>query len=268
MKRILITGGSGYIGQSLCRYLQRFPDKYSVNTISLHGTDWQWQSFSEYDAVVHAAGLAHMRENRKNAALYPVINRDLTLKTAQKAQMDGVHQFLFLSSMSVYGMTEGCITRDTVPHPKTLYGKSKLEAEELLLQMETPKFHVAIFRPPMVYGENCPGNYRALVKLAAVLPVCPDYQNRRSMISIDCLCAALRQVIDAGCSGIFLPQDPQYICTCRRICEIAAESGRVIPQTKWLNFIPALLRRLTPQGKKAFGNLVYLHESQRSDAGL
>jgi len=120
----------------------------------------------------------------------------------------------------------------------------------------------------MVYGQGCKGNFQALAKLAKLLPVCPDYQNRRSMISIENLCAYIKQVIDQGTGGTFCPQDPEYACTCRIIRELAEKNGRSIPQARWLNFIPALLRRFTKKGKKAFGSLVYQDEGQRSHTGV
>lgn len=257
MKRILVTGLHGYIGQSFCTYLKQFPQDYLAEPISLRGTDWKSADFSPYDVVVHAAGLAHQKETAENAPQYDAVNRALTVELAQLAKEAGVRQFVFLSSMSVYGMDEGVITPDTVPHPKSYYGKSKLEAEQQLLAMQSETFHVCILRPPMVYGDGCKGNYQMLVKLAKLLPVCPDYRNQRSMISIDRLCWELKARIDRDSSGIFCPQNPDYICTCQMIQQIAAAQGKRLPLTRALNFGPILLRRFTAKGRKAFGNLVY-----------
>ncbi len=268
MKRILVTGARSYIGRAFRTYMEQFPEEYRTEAVSLRGEAWKAYVFSKFDVILHTAGLAHVKETAQNAPQYYQINRDLTVETAIKAKAEGVRQFIYLSSMSVYGMDEGVITPDTIPQAKSIYGKSKLEAERQLHTMETQDFHVTILRPPMVYGPGCKGNYRALVKLAKVLPVCPDYENRRSMISIENLCVFIKQVIDEDTGGTFCPQDPEYTCTCRMICEIAKSSGRTIPQIKLLNFVPALLRRLTKKGKKAFGSLVYQDESQRGDAGV
>lgn len=268
MKRILVTGAGSYIGRAFAAYMGQFPGEYRVDAISLRKEAWKTADFSQYDVVLHAAGLAHIRESRENGPLYYKINRDLTAETAEKARAEGVGQFIFLSSMSVYGMEEGVITPDTVPRPSSSYGKSKLEAEELLWTMRTEGFSVAILRPPMVYGQSCKGNFQTLVKLAGVLPACPAYENRRSAISIENLCAFLQRTIDGSWEGIFCPQDQEYFCTCRMICRIAEERGRHLPQMRALNLGPALLRRFTAAGKKAFGDLVYCDEGQCSHAGV
>jgi len=268
MKRILVTGASSYIGGAFRTYMERFPEGYATETVSLRGENWRTCDFSRFDVVLHTVGLAHIKETRENAPLYCQINRDLAVETARKAKAEGVGQFIYLSSMSVYGIDEGVITPDTIPQPKSSYGKSKLEAEVQLRELELENFRVAVLRPPMVYGPGCKGNYRALVKLAKILPVCPDYENRRSMISIENLCVYIKQLIDEDAGGTFCPQDPEYACTCRMICEIAKSGGRTIPQTKLLNFVPALLRKFTKKGKKAFGNLVYQDEGQRDYAGV
>lgn len=268
MKEILITGAGGYIGRAFSEYVRQFPDRYRAAGVSLRGGGWRASDFSQYDVVLHAAGLAHVRETRENGPLYYRINRDLTVETAEKARAEGVGQFIFLSSMSVYGIEEGIITPDTVPRPRSSYGKSKLEAEERLRELETENFRVAILRPPMVYGPGCKGNYRMLVKLAEVLPVCPDYENRRSAISVENLCAFIRETVDSGREGTFCPQDTEYFCTCQAIHRIAEERGRYLPVTGALNFGPALLRRFTRTGRKAFGDLVYCDEGQRRYAGV
>lgn len=268
MRRILITGANSYIGRAFAQYLRPFSGEYGTDALSLRGESWKEADFSPYDVILHTAGLVHVRETRENRRLYYEINRDLTAEAAGKARAEGVAQFVFLSTMSVYGMEEGRITQDTVPRPATSYGKSKLEAEALLEELRTASFRVAILRPPMVYGPGCGGNYRTLVRLAGLLPVCPAYENRRSAISIQRLCACLKEVIDSGTEGIFRPQDPEYLCTCRTIRRIAEEQGRHMPVTKLLNFGPALLKRFTAVGRKAFGDLVYCDESQCGDAGV
>ncbi len=257
MKRVLVTGNTGYIGGSLLAYLKGIPAEYEAEGLSLRGEAWKAADFARYDAVVHCAGLAHVRETAENAHLYYEIDRDLPLALAERAKAAGVGQFVFLSSLSVYGMDEGVITPETEPRPTSAYGKSKLEAERGLQAMETEAFRVAILRPPMVYGPGCKGNYQALEKLARRLPAIPSYVNRRSAVSIDRLCACVRAALDTDARGVSVPQNERYLCTCAEIARLAAEAGRRVPVTGLLNFGPALLRRCTKRGRKAFGDLIY-----------
>lgn len=257
MKRVLITGTAGYIATSLLAYLRLYREEYETEALSLRGEAWRAEDLSRFDAVVHCAGLAHVKETAGNARLYDEVNRGLTLALAEKAKASDVGQFIYLSSLSVYGMDEGVITPQTEPKPKSAYGRSKLEAERGLRSMETGSFRVALLRLPMVYGPGCRGNYGTLVTLAGILPAVPSYTNRRSAISIARLCGYIRKTIDGGARGVFVPQDEQYLCTCAEIARLAAESGRSLPATRLLNFGPELLRRYTRRGRKAFGDLIF-----------
>ena len=85
----------------------------------------------------------HIKETKKIETYF--INRDLG-GNSDKSKESGVKQFIFLSSMSVYGIESGIITKDAInqnPH-----GKSKLEAENLLDKLKSNKFIVTILRPP------------------------------------------------------------------------------------------------------------------------
>ena len=125
MKKIQITGAGSYIGTSFDRYLkEKYPDQYEVDTVDMIDGGWRKKSFSGYDSVFHVAGIAHRKETEKNAELYYKVNRDLAADCAAKAKNDGVKQFVFLSSMSVYGLNSGYIGSDTLQNPKTNYGKS------------------------------------------------------------------------------------------------------------------------------------------------
>ena len=256
MTDILITGAHSYIGTAFADFMSQWPQDYRVTMLDLHGEAWQQVDFSAYDTVLHVAGIAHRKETAENAHLYYEVNRDLAAKVAQKAKADGVKQFVFLSSMSVYGLVEGTITAYTPPIPRTHYGKSKLQAENLLAPLNDKDFTVSILRPPMVYGDGCKGNYQSLIKLAKVLPVCPDYQNQRSMVSIDTLCTYVKAVIDRPAGGIYFPQENDYICTCQMMADIAAHSGKKLPLTQLLNPAVSFLK-LTRKGRKAFGDLIY-----------
>lgn len=256
MKNILITGANSYIGMCFENYMKQFPD-YKVETLDMINPEWEKKDFSSFDVIYHVAGIAHRKETQENAQLYYDVNRDLTVKVAEKAKKEGVKHFVFLSSMSVYGVEEGVITKDTPPNPKSNYGKSKIQAEEKLNDLADDNFLVAIMRPPMVYGEGCKGNYQMLVKFAKMLPVFPDYKNKRSMVHVDNLSAFVKDLIDNVKTGLFFPQDESYTCTCQMVKEIGRGMGKNIKLLKIMNPAVSILKKITTQGKKAFGDLIY-----------
>jgi len=258
MKKVLITGANSYIGTSFEKYIkENYPGQYVINTIDMKDGSWRNQSFAGYDSVFHVAGIAHQKETKKNAHLYYEVNRDLAIETAKKAKSEGVRQFVFLSSMSIYGMEIGVITRDTVPNPKTAYGASKLQAEETIQILSEHSFRVCILRPPMVYGDGCKGNYRTLEKLAEVLPIFPDFYNQRSMISVNRLAGFVVMCIDRNLEGTFLPQDPEYVNTSKMVEQLAKNRGKSVALCKLLNPLVFLMMYGSKKCRKAFGSLIY-----------
>ncbi|GAA0746451.1 NAD-dependent epimerase/dehydratase family protein [Clostridium oceanicum] len=258
MKKILITGKNSYIGISLKKWLNKWSDEYYINTISVRDNKWEKKDFSGYDVIFHAAGIAHRKETKENAPFYYKVNRDLVYEVAKKAKADGVNQFIFLSSMSVYGVETGVINKDTIPMPKNNYGKSKLEAEKLIAPFQDSAFNIVVLRPPMVYGKGCKGNYNRLEKFALKSPIFPYIKNKRSMIYIDNLCEFVKRIIDNQSKGLFLPQNNEYVCTSDMVRVIAKKHGKNIYMTKLFNPLLKVLK--VSIINKVFGNLVYEKE--------
>ncbi|MEH7225236.1 NAD-dependent epimerase/dehydratase family protein [Bacillus sp. JJ1566] len=264
MKKILITGANSFVGTSFKKWISQYPEKYSVDTISLRDEKWKETSFEEYDAVLHTVGIAHVDSNPdpKLESLYYRINRDLTIKTAQKAKNEGVKQFIFMSSIIVYGDSSRInetrvININTKPTPANFYGNSKLQAEEGIRLLESNKFKVAIIRPPMIYGKGSKGNYPKLAKIAKLLPVFPDINNERSMLHIDNLCEILRLIIDYKDSGIFYPQNEKYVKTSEMVSLISEVNGKKIKLTKFFNPLLGIMSGKVALINKVFGSLVY-----------
>ncbi|HEM3610552.1 TPA: NAD-dependent epimerase/dehydratase family protein [Streptococcus suis] len=255
MKNILITGKNSYIGTSLENWLMREPDKYKVDTVDMKDRSWKEKDFSSYDVVFHVAGIAHIKETSDNQNLYYKVNRDLAYETAQKAKQDGVEQFIFLSSMSVYGIEQGVIDKNTPLTPNSAYGKSKIEAEKLINKLQDDSFTVATLRPPMVYGKGCRGNYPRLVGLAFKTPIFPKVDNKRSMIYIDNLSEFVKRLIDNRSGGLFFPQNADYVNTSEMVRIIAEVHGKRVVMTKLFNPLLRLLNVSTVN--KVFGDLVY-----------
>ena len=135
MKKVLITGANSYIGCHVENWLKSRDGEYEVHTADLKNKDWQKQSFAGYDTVFHVAGIAHVSADPKLKDVYFAVNRDLTIAAAKKAKEDGAKQFIFMSSIIVYGNSarvgkERWITASTRETPADFYGQSKLEAEQ------------------------------------------------------------------------------------------------------------------------------------------
>lgn len=257
MRKILITGANSYIGTSFEKWVANSSDKYYVDTIDMMGDLWKDKDFSEFDVVFHVAGIAHIKETEKNQDLYYNVNRDLAFETAKKAKVEGVKQFIFLSSMSVYGIENGIIDSNTPLKPNSAYGKSKLQAEELIKTLEGDSFKVAILRPPMVYGKGCKGNYPRLAKLALNAPAFPDVDNERSMIYIDNLCEFVRLLIHDCVSGLYFPQNNEYVKTSEMVRLIAEAHGKKLKCIKMFNLGIQLGLGLSRTVRKVFGSFMY-----------
>lgn len=254
-KKIMIIGANSYIGNAVEEYLSLYTDYYDIKKIQARGLIPETELFKGYDVVLDTAGIAHVKETEKNRNLYYEVNRDLTIKIAETSKNAGVKQFILLSSMSVYGKITGYITKTTEPNPTNAYGDSKLQADNIVKNMNDDSFKVAILRPPMVYGKKCRGNYQSLRKFALKSPIFPNYDNIRSMIFIGNLCEFIKCIIDRNDSGLFFPQNKDYVKTSDMVLSIAKQHNKKIIMLKIFN--PVIKMCPGKLIKKVFGSLTY-----------
>lgn len=266
MKKILITGLNSFIGNSFEGWIkENYSKDYETDKISLRGKSADMVDFSAYDTVLYVTGIAHTDTNKNNKsdeALYYAVNTDLTYEMAKKAKADGVKQFIFLSSIIVYGNSAGIgekkvITKNTAEAPEGFYGESKLRADKKLEALNCGSFKTAVVRPPMIYGKGSKGNYPRLAKIAGVIPFFPNIENERSMLYIDNLSEFLRLLADDGGGGYYFPQNREYVKTAELVAEIAKAKGKKIRLIKGFDFVIKLIGKRCGLVNKVFGNLVY-----------
>lgn len=259
MKRILITGKNSYIGSNFKKYLEQYPNDYYVEELDVRDDSWKDYDFSTFDVVYHVAGIAHMKEVKENESLYYRVNRDLVIDVAKKAKETKVKQFIFMSSMSVYGLTHSkeLITKETNCNPNTYYGKSKYEAEQLLKGLEDNSFKVCIVRPPMVYGDNAPGNLGKLFSAVRKFHIFPTIRNERSSITVLKLCEYIKNYIDKDTKGVFLPQNDEYMCTYEIVKEEMREESIKVIYIPIFNPIIKIMIGKIELITKCFGDLKY-----------
>lgn len=258
-KKILITGSGSYVGTSVEAWLRQWPEYYQIETLDMRTQIWRTHDFSAYDVVYHVAGIAHAdvgQVTEEEKKQYYRVNTDLAVETAEKAKKEGVQQFLFMSSMIVYsGCREKKITKNTIPKPLNFYGDSKWQADQKIQALADERFKVVVLRPPMIYGKGSKGNYPQLAKLAGKLPLFPIVHNQRSMLYIENLAQFVKRMIDNEETGVFFPQNEQYINTSDLVQMIAVVKGHrlvMVPATGWIiRLMKRFREKLAPMTGKA-----------------
>jgi UDP-glucose 4-epimerase len=264
MKKVLVIGDDSYIGMSFEAFAR---DKLEIKMVSSRNNAWREVDFTGFDSVLHCAGIAHVKQNKKLEPLYDEVNYKLAVDVAEKAKESGVIQFIFLSTMAVYGTLFSKIDLNTPlnPNRNDYYGGSKLKAERKLQKLVDNDFKLCIIRPPMVYGKGCKGNFPKLVKLARKTPFFPDYPNRRSMIFIDNLCSFIYNFINGESEGVFLPQNREYVNTTELVRCIAKCYNKKRKTTKLFNPIIKVFSKRMSVFNKVFGDLYYIQRGDENE---
>ncbi|CAN1593728.1 WcaG Nucleoside-diphosphate-sugar epimerases [Candidatus Pelagibacterales bacterium] len=251
MKKILVTGASGFIGQPLCETLPKLGrcvvaasrnlntnlTNHNIKCISVGDISFKknWKDvLFEVDCIIHCAGIAHKMNNNKNFDAYQLTNINGTKLLAEQAVETGVKRLIFLSTIGVNGLnTNNCnlFTNFDKPNPVENYSISKYQAEKILLDISNKTaLEVVIIRSPLVYGRFAVGNLKRLIKLIKLGIPLPfgGIKNKRSLIGIDNLIDLINHCIDhPEASGkTFLASDGEDFSTPQLIKLITSSMGK------------------------------------------
>lgn len=267
--KILITGSSGFIGTNFIQNSSEF----KIVGVDLLIQKVEEVDFSSIDSILHLAALVHQMKGAPEEQYFKV-NRDLAFEVAKRAKSQGAKQFVLMSTAKVFGeSTTGKPAWDENSdcHPEDAYGRSKYEAEKLLLGLQDEHFKVAIVRSPLVYGVGVKANMYNLVKLVNQFPVLPlgGINNVRSMVYVGNLVALLKHIIQTQAAGIFVAGDKQPLSTTRLTQLIAKASHKKIMLMKIPGFIRNLAKTVKPSiVDRLFGSLELDNSSTNRKLGF
>jgi len=158
--------------------------------------------------VFHCAGHAHAfgALGAEEEARHWQVNFEGSRALAEAAGRAGVASFVFLSSVKAVGDPgEGCADEDWPVQPESAYGRAKRAAEAAVLAAgERHGMRVTVLRPAMVFGAGGRGNLERMASLVrrGLFPPLPETGNRRSLVHVSDLVAAMRLVAaDARAAG-------------------------------------------------------------------
>ena len=244
-RRVLVTGASGFIGRPLVAALDRagsavraavrdrrgqnFPSGVEVAALPDLAAPIDWSPLvGGMDAVVHLAGIAHVGPDFPESA-YDRVNHLGVADLARASAAAGVKHFVLMSSIRAQtgAVADHPLSEADLARPTDAYGRSKLAAEAAVRASGVPH---TILRPVLVYGPGVKGNLASLLRLAS-LPILMPFArltNRRSMLALDNLIAAIRFALDdaRAVNETFIVSDPDVLSVAETISILRAALGR------------------------------------------
>ncbi|KIQ00081.1 NAD-dependent dehydratase [Pseudomonas fulva] len=252
MKRIMVTGGSGFVGRTLLERLHQegheliAPSRSPLTQAPVSvvnplvgglAADVDWTTSLEgVSVVIHSAARVHVMNDTAADPLveFRKANVDGTLSLARQAAAAGVQRFVFISSIKVNG--EGtqpghAYRADDTPAPQDPYGVSKMEAEQGLRSLANETgMQVVIIRPVLVYGPGVKANFRSMMswlRKGIPLPLGAT-GNKRSLVAVDNLVDLIATCIDhpAAANQTFLVSDGEDLSTTQLLQRMGNALGR------------------------------------------
>ena len=242
----IITGNKGFVGSNLINFLKnkgkntigvsRTPvlDELSYETLNL-------EKLNQSKSCIHLAGKAHDLKKTSENKEYFKVNTELTKYLFDQFLQSDCEVFIYMSSVKAAAdEVEGILTEEVTPNPVTVYGLSKLAAENYILSQEIPSNkRVYILRPCMIHGPNNKGNLNLLYRFVSKGIPYPfgKYINRRSFVSVENLCFIIKELIDKTKieSGIYNIADDTSLSTIdlvQIIAEVLCKPARILKLPK------------------------------------
>lgn len=259
---VLVTGGSGFLGQALLQKLlvsgrrpliaavrrnkTDFPAEVMVEWVGELSSSTDWTACLQgVGVVIHCAARAHVMKGEIGDPLldYRRVNVQGTLALAEQAVKAGVHRFVYISSIKVNGEQTASnipFRAEDIPAPEDAYGISKLEAEQGLLALaRNTGMEVVIIRPPLVYGPGVKGNFASMVRWVRKgmpLPLGAVHNNRslvalENLVDFMALCADPERSPRAA-NEVFLISDGEDVSTTellRKVAKAYNVASRLLP---------------------------------------
>mgnify|MGYP000420881063 CR=1 FL=1 len=255
MKKILVTGATGFVGGAVMHELVRLGapiiagvrnngvlasntvKQIKVGDISSI-TDWL-PALSGVDVVIHAAARVHVMNDSSADPLteFRQVNAAGALNLARQAVDAGIKRFIFISSIKVNGemtLVGQAFQPDDNYMPVDPYGLSKYEAEQGLLAIaKETGMEVVIVRPPLIYGPGVKANFLSMMKWmnkGVPLPF-GAIHNQRSLVALDNLvsfiihCADYKKTPQAA-NQVFLVSDGDDVSTTELLQKVAKAFGK------------------------------------------
>lgn len=234
--RVLVTGASGFLGNSLVSALMNDHFVISAARSETKGANFHlipdlnypfdWcPLLKEVDAIVHLAGIAHRRSTEEEL---DKVNNKATKRLCEAAASSGVKHFVFISSIAAQSgpSSRSILTENDDPRPTTPYGRSKLAAEGVVKKSGVP---FTILRPVAVEGKCAKGNIGILHKIASLpvpLPI-GGITAKRSVLSLQNFNTAVMAVLgnDKTFGQTFIVADPKPLTVSEMVSSFRESQG-------------------------------------------
>jgi UDP-glucose 4-epimerase len=263
-----VTGANGFVGSRLCARLSKLGE---VCALLRRPADGPWRRADRIDlerdavpaellrgvdVVIHLAARTHaVEEGGRDEALYRRVNVDGTRRLLECAALAGVRRFVFMSSVKAQGEGGSEPADETAaPCPSTAYGRTKLEAETMVLRGgHVPE--AVVLRPALVYGPGVKGNLERMIAAmrSGLFPPVPDVGNRRSLVHVDDLVNAtvLAAERPEAPGRAFIVTDGRPVSTREMYVWIRRALGKEVP--RWA--VPPASLRLAAKAGDVIGRM-------------
>lgn len=206
MKKVLVTGGSGYFGSLLIEKLIRKgydvgcldinnPDKFS-NNVAFHKCNISdleslKQIFSNYSTIFHNVAQVPLAKDQK---LFREVNITGTENVCEAALYNNCEKLVYTSSSAVFGVPKSNpVNEETSPSPGEEYGKAKLEGEFICKNYSKKGINISVIRPRTIIGHGRLGIFSILfnwVSQGVNIPVLNNGDNIYQFVHADDLADA------------------------------------------------------------------------------
>ena len=254
-KSHIITGNKGFVGSNLtsflnkklkcCKGVSRNPINDEITYEALNAA-----LLNQSKSLIHLAGKAHDLKKTSQDQAYYEVNTELTKRLFDQFFESDCEVFIYMSSVKAAAdKVAGILTEEVIPNPVTVYGKSKLAAENYILSKEIPKDkRVYILRPCMIHGPNNKGNLNLLYSFISKGIPYPfgKYENKRSFVSVQNLCFIINELIDNSKveSGIYNIADNIPLSTINLIQVISEALGKPTRILKFPKFFVRFIAKV------------------------